>query len=89
MEKSMNVAEKSRDIVAAPPSKFIESRNGRIHYQHSTRFERMTFAFGGQNANTPLAQAVLSLAKRGFYGRSSNRGFWSRKIEDALSFNRD
>jgi 4,5:9,10-diseco-3-hydroxy-5,9,17-trioxoandrosta-1(10),2-diene-4-oate hydrolase len=33
MEKSMNVAEKSMDTVAAPPSKFIESPNGRIHYQ--------------------------------------------------------
>jgi hypothetical protein len=39
--------------------------------------------------NPPLRLRLLSRAKPHFPGRSSNGGFWSRKVENMLSFNGD
>ena len=35
----------------------------------------------------PLAEQALVGGETPFSGRSSNGGFWSRKVENALSFN--
>jgi len=52
---------------------------------HPTRFERVAFAFGGENASATnrgtLHYRLLSEANR-FSGRGSNGGFWSRKVEN-------